>query len=163
MNQTFLEIKNQFPNFDSFYNWAMEQQFSEMRRGNSSMHYADLKIGNREVQERTYNFYPPINNKPLTLAQCLFSPQIETAFYCWESVFGKKNAEKLAEKYNAKIMEAPYCETEGQEIEFILIFNDYENCLRFMWDTAEQTQKMRELWEKNTQIPLKELYEKSFN
>ena len=158
--EKFIDIKNRFKDLNAFIAWASEQEFSQMHKGNTSMYYADLKLGNREIQERTYNFYP-LPAKP-TLGHIFFSPQIETEFFTWESVFGKDRAEQMAKKYNARIMEAPYCETEGQEIEFILKFENFDKCLEFMWDTAEQYNKFHDLFIEYTNTkPLQELYEMS--
>lgn len=157
--ETFLEIKKKFNSFKEFYDWAEIQNFTELRQGSSGMCYCNLKIGNREVQHRIWNMYVPQRTKGITINPFREWAN-EDAFYCWESVFGtQKEIELLASKYDAKPMEASYTELQN---DWILIFNTFEGCLQFMWDTAEQYDRYIKLWEQHHETkPLDELYQMS--
>lgn len=153
----FIDIKRKFNDFQSFFAWLNNQEFSELRKANANMDYCDLSLGNRNVQHRIYGLKHGLKN--------IFAPMMSNEnFYTWESVFGEEKAKELAKKYNASIMEAPYCETEGQNIEFILVFNSFEGCAQFIWDTAEQYEKINELFHEFAgQKSLKEIYEMSLS
>ncbi len=151
----FLDIKKQFKDFASFLEWLNIQEFSDLRKGNISMDYCELQLGNRQIQHRVYGLKHGLGN--------IFAPMMQDeSFYTWDGIFGETRAEALAKQYDAKTMEAPYCETEGQNLEFILIFNTFEGCAQYLWDTAEQNEKLIELFTEHagTKTP-QQLYEMS--
>ncbi len=158
MNQSFLEFKRQYLDFESFLVWAMNHEYeSEMKQGSSGMHYQDMRIGDRLIQTRTFN----LRRYPAKSPAIAFSPEITEFHYCWESVYGTKSQiSKLSKKYNASFMEAPYTELEN---DWILIFKEFKDALRFLWDTAESWSNFKSKFEANpNDKSLPEYYKESY-
>lgn len=151
----FTDLIKNFKSFDEFLAWLNEQEFSEWRKGCIGMDYCDMQLGTRTIQHRAYGMRLAMHKTVGFLHELVK----DEAYYTWESIYGTERANEYAKKYNATLMEAPYTEIEE---DYVLVFSTFEDCARFLWDTAEQMEKVIELFTANPETPLRELYEKSF-